>query len=290
MTFWYPSLTPETPRQAGIFRLTAAFEAPPAPGRFGLVAFSHGSGGGDLNHHDWAEALARAGYVVVAPRHLGDSHDAERGIGSREQLLGRPRQLRAALDAALTDPALGGLIDADRMGVLGFSAGGYTALILLGARPDFSRWATYCGGHPDRTILCPVGKAPLVPKTTPDDWLGVQEPRLRAAVLMAPFALLFDDRNLGRVTVPVRLYRARDDLVATNPENADHVARCLPSAPEAVTVAGNHYVFIAPIEEALARKYSEFYLDPPGVDRRATHARIAGELVDFFGRRLPPRA
>lgn len=287
VTFWYPASAEESRRRDGIYDLRAAFDAAPAPGRYGLVVVSHGSGGSDVNHHDWAEALARAGYVVAAPRHVGDSHDVNHGIGSREQLLERPRQLKAALHAALEDDRLGGLIDRDRIGVMGFSAGGYTSLILLGARPDFSRWTDYCGLHPEAVVVCPVGKALSLPKPTDEDWRNIREPLLKAAVLLAPFAMLFDRENLGKIGVPVRLYRAEDEAVVGNPANADVVAENLRTPPEAVTVEGGHYVFIAPIEDILAKKYPEFYVDPSGIDRRALHARLAGEIVDFFDRALP---
>lgn len=286
VTIWYPTHHEETTRREGIYDLSAAFDAEPAEGRFGLVAISHGSGGSDTNHHDWAEALARAGYVVVAPRHIGDSHDAFSGIGSREQMLGRPRQLCASIEAALADAVLGERIDRTRMGVMGFSAGGYTSLIILGARPDFSRWGDYCRRHPRSAVLCPVGKGPELPKISDAEWGAVCEPRMKAAVLLAPFALLFDKENLARIRVPARLYRAEDESIARNSVNADAVAANLGKAPEVATVPGDHYVFIAPVDDVLTKKYSEFYMDAPGVDRRAIHKRISSELVEFFNRQL----
>lgn len=290
VTIWYPTAAPEEARREGIYDLSAAYDAPPTPGSYGLVVISHGSGGSDINHHDWAEALARAGYVVAAPRHIGDSHDVNHGIGSREQLLQRPRQLKAALEAALGHETLRECIDPERIGVLGFSAGGYTSMVLLGARPDFSRWGGYCKKHPESAVVCPIGKTLNLPKPTPEDWDGVYEPRIRAAVLLAPFAMLFDAENIAKIKTSVRLYRAENESIARNPSNADSVAQNLPGHPEVVTVEGDHYVFIAPVEDSLARKYHEFYIDAPGVNRRAIHERLAGEIIDFYDRKLgcPP--
>lgn len=286
VSFWYPATSAETKRREGIYELQAAFDASPVEGSYGLVVISHGSGGSDINHHDWAEALARAGYVVAAPRHIGDSHDFDRGIGSREQLLERPRQLRAALRHALEDETVGRMIDKRRVGIMGFSAGAYTSLILLGACPDFSRWDSYCRIRPEAAVLCPVGRTPNLPRPTAEDWEGIREPLIKAGVLLAPFSLLFDPKNIAKVDVPVRLYRARDEKVATNPENADQLHEHLLSPHDMITVPGGHYVFIAPIEDALARKYPEYYVDSPGVDRQALHARMACEIVAFFDRQL----
>lgn len=288
VTIWYPARAPERARREGLMDLSAAFDAEPAEGRFPLVAVSHGGGGGDLNHHDWAEALARAGYVVAAPRHLGDSHDFRMGLGSREQLLERPRQLRAAIAAARTHPVLGRCVDSDRLGAMGFSAGGYTVLTVLGARPDFSRRRRYCREDNEAPVACPASRSPHLPVAAPEDWDGVCERGIRAAVLFAPFALVFDAHALGRITIPVRIYRAEREEVTRNPANADSVAAGLGKRPEVATVPGGHYVFIAPVDEAASAKYPVYYRDEPGVDRRALHARIATELVDFFDRALEP--
>lgn len=286
VSVWYPADAPEKTGLEGIYNLSAAVDAPPAGKGRGVILVSHGSGGSDINHHDWAETLARAGFVVAAPRHIGDSHDAFRGRGSEAQLLERPRQLRAALDAVVGHPLLGPAIDPAKVGAVGFSAGGYTVLALLGARADFSRWNSYCGRHPESAVICPAGDKKLaLPSAGAGDWQRAADPRVRAAALMAPFALLFDDRNLAGIDKPVLLFRARDESVARNEANADRVAELTPDC-RAETVDGDHYVFIAPVSDAIARKYPEFYIDAPGVDRRAIHRMIGERLVAFFRERL----
>ncbi|MCC8179771.1 MAG: hypothetical protein LIP23_02525 [Planctomycetes bacterium] len=285
VSVWYPSRDEETARRAGIFDTSSRMDAAPVAGKFPLILLSHGSGGSDLNHHDWAETLARNGFVVAAPRHVGDSYDNQRGIASREQLLARPLQLRAARAAVESDARLSRLLAGGNIGLAGFSAGGYTCLGLLGARPDFTRWRDYCRRHPKSAVLCPVMKTPQVPDADSDFWQSVHEPRVGAAVLFAPFALLFSSEQLRRISVPMLVYKAEDESIARNRANADRVAAAVPGAEE-VEVPGDHYVFIAPVADALARKYSEFYLDGPGVDRRAIHRKIGGEMVAFFQKHL----
>ncbi|MES1163096.1 MAG: dienelactone hydrolase, partial [Rhizobacter sp.] len=135
---WYPSPAPTVDWDAGPYRLHATRDAPVAAGPHALIVLSHGSGGSELGHADLAEALARAGYIVAAPRHLGDSFDAPQGRGSDVQLVGRPWQAVAALDTVLADPRFAAAIDARRIGMAGFSAGAYTTLVMVGARPDVS--------------------------------------------------------------------------------------------------------------------------------------------------------
>lgn len=93
-------------------------------------------------------ALARAGYLVVAPRHA----DASRGQNSLtppQAPFWRPRRwsdatyrdrrddIVAVLDALKRDPAFEGKIDWSKLGLLGHSLGGYTVLGLAGGWPDW---------------------------------------------------------------------------------------------------------------------------------------------------------
>jgi predicted dienelactone hydrolase len=105
---------------------------------------------------------------------------------------------------------------------------------------------------------------------------------------MAPAGILFDEAALSGISVPLRIYRADGDRLVQNQWNADSVAGFLPTAPEVETVPGDHYVFIAPCDPALAAEVPVICADPPGVDRTAIHAQIGNELVDFFRRTLGP--
>lgn len=189
---WYPTEAEATTWAAGPYEITAARDAAPAPGPFPLVVLSHGGMGSELGHRDWADHLARRGYVVLAIRHVGDSFDDPSGRGSDVQLNRRPAQVSIALDAVLSDPVLGAAIDPGRIGILGFSAGGYTAIKTIGGEPIFALWAEHCAAHPDDRELCPAdGHA--MPRITRPGWTPPPaDARVRAAVVMAPLAVVFD--------------------------------------------------------------------------------------------------
>ena len=121
-----------------------------------LIVFSHGFGGCNTQSIFLMEALARAGYLVLAPNHAdarcGSARGQRRGAG-----FGRPEEpfqnpekwtdatykdraddIRAVVDETLRGENFQGVsVDASRVGLAGHSLGGYTALGLGGAWPSW---------------------------------------------------------------------------------------------------------------------------------------------------------
>lgn len=243
-------------------------------GRHPVVFISHGHAGSKFGHHDLAVALARAGYVVCSIEHPGDNYGDQTGVGTEKVLLGRAWQVSAAIDALFADPLFSPRLDATRIGVAGFSAGGYTSLLLLGARPDFSLWAGYCERHPDDAQLC---------KTKPPPTLSVSgkptfDRRVRAAFVMAPLGIFFGPRSLSPVRAPVSLAVAEKDSVLLPAENAEVVRAGLSSVFEYAQLPGaDHYVFLAPCAGE-----ARLCADTPGVNRREVHRGLNESAVKFF--------
>lgn len=288
---WYPTRADETTWTTGPYALDAARDAAPAPSRFPLIVLSHGSGADQFHHRDWTAYLARHGFVVAAIKHAGDSLNDVGGRGSDIQLTGRPWQVRETLDAVLSDPRLTNTIDPNRIGMIGYSAGGYTTLTTIGGRPKYALWGEHCKEHPEDDELCPKDGSWVPPRITRPGWeLPPPDPRIKAAVVMAPAGILFDAEGLAGIDIPLRIYRASDDHFVRNVWNADHVASLLTNDPQVRTVPGDHFVFIAPCPAELAERFPESCTDAPGVDRAAIHAGIEAELVSFFDSALPPEA
>lgn len=104
-------------------------------GRFPLVIISHGYPGNRFLLSHLGENLASKGYVVAAIDHADSTYSDQAAFGST--LLNRPRDQRFVLDRladlADTAPDLAAIIDTDNTGVIGYSMGGYGALIFGGA-------------------------------------------------------------------------------------------------------------------------------------------------------------
>ena len=156
---WYPAAAREQPtpysRSNNGFMGSVAKDAPPAAcPPVPLVLYSHGLGGCALQTLFFTEELARHGYVVAAPDH----QDAVCAIGSDELRFGnmrtdqsflepkrwndrseidRLRDLRAVIRLIADDPQLGRAADVQRIGAVGHSLGGYTALAMAGGWPSW---------------------------------------------------------------------------------------------------------------------------------------------------------
>ncbi|HEX2386670.1 MAG TPA: dienelactone hydrolase family protein [Candidatus Binatia bacterium] len=284
---WYPTTAASSIVKMGPFEIDVAVNGEPENGAHPLVVISHGTGGSNLDQRDTAVYLAGRGFVVATLTHPGDNFQDTSGYGKEAQLFGRPRHIKAVIDAALADARFGKIVDAARIGVAGMSAGGYTALVLSGGKPDFSRFAAYCREHPEDPWVC---KRDLEITTPPalSDWALVQEARIKAAVLMAPaLGFAFDRESLTAVKLPIRMYRAEADEVVRYPNNVEYLKEILPRAPEYIVLPGaGHYVFLAPCPPVLAQQAREICVDAPGVDRAALHARLNAEIEDFFRRTL----
>jgi len=301
---WYPTRAAPAPlfltgplSQCGLptvlcrwiaFEMPVATNAPPADGKFGLVVISHGAGGLPLNHRDLAMALAARGYVVAAPAHPRGTNNDISGVGV---WVGRPKQVSRVIDALLEDAELGSHIQRDRIGVVGHSNGGYTALAVAGAKPSPAASVAHCRQHPDDSRFCSFGGAATREATrNVGDIPDLHDSRVRAIVLMAPNAAPFTDDALAQVAVPVRVYGAeRDDLTLVR-YHAERLAKGLPPQTEYVLVKGaGHFSFVTSFPWALGLMAGEAARDPEGFDRNAMHEMLNAEIVGFFDRKLPSR-
>src|SRR5438093_4247577 len=231
-------------------------------------------------------ALASHGYVVAAPTHPRGKDNDISGVGV---WVGRPKQVSRVIDALLEDAELGSHIQRERIGVVGHSNGGYTALAVAGAKPSPAAVVAHCRQHPDDSKFCSYGGAATREATRKVGHIpDVRDPRVRAIVLMAPNTAPFTDDALAQVAVPVRVYGAeRDDLTLVR-YHAERLAKALPPQTEYVLVKrAGHFSFVASFPGVLKLVAGEAAQDPEGFDRDGMHEVMNREIVEFFDRKLP---
>ena len=283
---WYPSAAPTQPLTLGPTTMSVAVNGAAQGTALPLVVMSHGTGGSYLGHFDTAIALADAGFVVAAVTHRGDNHaDQSRSA----DIMDRPRQISRVIDHMLSTWDGRAAIDPARIGMFGFSAGGFTTLVSIGGIPDFSTVGPMCRQYP-ADFACQLiarssnqGAAPLVASGPP-----VADARIKAAVVAAPaLGFTFAPDGLGSVRVPVQLWRAEDDAVLPHPRYAEAVRLALPQTPDyRVVPKAGHFDFLVPCSSALASLAPAICGSAVGFDRAAFHAGFDAAVVGFFHKTL----
>lgn len=281
---FYPAVGEPRSRRLDGYPIDVAEEAPVAMGQFPLLVVSHGNTGSPLALHYLATWLARQGFVVVAVVHPGDNARDHSRLGTLSNLYGRPLQVSAAINAARDDTLLGPYLSDGKVGVIGYSAGGETALILSGARPDLDRLRRYCLERPEDADACKTHGVLIADRS---ELAPVADPRVGAVMLMAPLSLLFGRHALAGVQVPALIYSGDSDQLVAVDRNAEALARKLPVTPDYRRLAGaGHFVFMAHCDAEQYARMPALCKDAEGVDRRHIHHSLQRETAAFFSQAL----
>lgn len=278
---WSPCSEKPANMQIQALTVRAVPNCPVAGERLPLVVISHGYGGSYLGHHDTAEALADGGFVVITINHPQANYaDMSRanGLGA---LIRRSIDIRRVIDFMLKVSPHRAKIDPQRIGFYGFSQGGYTGLVLAGAKPDFSRLPPRCADP--KAIGCPPANhapAPL-PKQKPP--AVTDDPRIRAMVVADPLSIVFQTReSVKDVTIPLQVWASEfGGGSGASPKDVATLAHAFPQIPD-FRIAANavHMSFLTMCPEN--RLSSAICIDAPGFDRATFHADFNAELVTFF--------
>lgn len=280
---WSPCAQAASALSLGPFMVQAARDCPLPPGAHPLVLISHGHAASALSHHDTAQALADGGFIVAALNHPGDTATDMRHGGDMEALQRRPADVRRLLDHLLQHPGLMEHVDAQRVGFFGFSRGGFTGLVLGGARPDFVQ-----AGLPCLDARAPLCAQMRDPRYTQGPW--VQDGRFKALVIADPLNAFPGAPSVQDVRVPVQLWWSQHGGDGVQPARVAALAEHLPLRPEVHPVPGAaHFAFLAPCPPALAQAQPALCRDGPDFSRTAFHESFNAQVLAFFRQHLAPR-
>ncbi|MGY4533100.1 putative dienelactone hydrolase [Pseudomonas sp. TE3786] len=283
---FYPAFARATISNIGPYHIAAGQDAPVAPGHYPLLVLSHGNSGSPLAQHDLATYLAKHGFVVLAVVHPGDNYADQSRLGTLSNLYGRPMQISQAITDALQDPWLEPFLDEQRIGMIGYSAGGETALIVGGAQPQMQLLRDYCQAHPGDQDACRSQGELVVDR---DDLVPESDPRVKALMLLAPLSLMFGKEELQDVQVPVLMYAGDHDQLLAIETNALALTHSLPQPPDYRLLDGaGHFIFMSPCSAEQEQMMPMLCEDAEGVDRGKIHRRMNAEAVEFFSTVLGP--
>ena len=145
---WYPSSGTASSQPLDLFTQQVVIDGLISGNHLPLILISHGTGGSLASHYDTALALAQAGFVVAALTQTGDNYADQSYAGNRKDLIDRPRQLKIVTDYMLSVWPQHSELDPNRIGIFGFSLGGFTALVEIGGTPDLRRMLLLCSTRP----------------------------------------------------------------------------------------------------------------------------------------------
>ncbi|HZI25146.1 MAG TPA: alpha/beta fold hydrolase [Chryseolinea sp.] len=292
---WYPTTeTAKEENQIPFIRMATARDAAISKGRFPLILFSHGTGGGRLTVEWFCAGLAANGFIVAAVDHFGNTFDNPIPI-EFAKFWERPQDIRFILDRLL-ESDVASSVNINSIGMAGFSLGGYTSIAVAGAQMDYEALVAYTKTERGKkeadipempgliSMLDQAEMHALFKKAPP-----LHDARIKSVFVMSPaLGQGFPSKeNFKNVSVPVYIVVAGNDQICPMETNAKHYAAQIRSAQcKVVGEKAGHYVFLNEAKEGLKSEAPVFFQDAAGVDRHAVHEQTLSQAVDHFRKTL----
>ncbi len=298
---WYPAVDAQ-PMQASSegtwFRSGPVVrDAPirPSAKAHPVVLVSHGTGGVAAGLEWLASRLAMAGYIVLAVNHHGNNGLEPYCAEGFLCLWERAADLSALLDDCDWKSRLK-VPDEAQIAVAGFSAGAYTAMLVMGARVAYSQFEA---ANPEKSPIRGPREFPNLADEIPslldrsrvfrEAWArrtaDYRDQRVKAALLLAPGRSVrgFSTKSLRRIEHPIKIVAGKDDLVAPVKDCASWLHNQVPTSELRVLDTGvGHYTFLPEPTALGLTEAPDIFQDGAGIDRREIHAFVSSMALDFF--------
>jgi predicted dienelactone hydrolase len=295
LDIWYPAETPapETPHNYGLGTGTVAENAPVIKTLCPVIVMSHGAFGSARNYSWVAEHMARHGFLVLGVSHVKESpvYGPETiDPASALQPWHRPQDCSSALTYLLSESTFQDIADPSRIGALGHSSGGATAIAMGGAVFNPDAMAQYCQARQDqRDKGCGYASgAPHVSVTDPDARKSWRDDRIRAILALDPaLGPGYDAQSLSRMSVRVHIIGAEENDFLPFESHAGHYAALIPGATLTRLSGGEgHFIFIDVCQADIQVNKVSLCKDRPGVRRAEVHEMLTGIIREFFEKNL----
>ncbi|MBW4548083.1 MAG: alpha/beta hydrolase [Symplocastrum torsivum CPER-KK1] len=184
-----------------------------------VIVISHGLGSDRQTFAYLAAHLASYGFAVAVPEHPGSNAEQVQAlinglvseVASPQELIDRPLDIKFLLDELKR--SYGGQLNLQRVGVLGQSFGGYTALALAGSEINFEQLQQDCGlenNSLNLSLLLQCRAEELLPAQ-----YDLQDKRVTAAIAINPVgSTIFGQSQFSQINIPLMLVAGSADTVA----------------------------------------------------------------------------
>jgi predicted dienelactone hydrolase len=257
--------------------------------KYPLIVLSHGTGGNRFSLAWLAISLVKHGYIVASPDHWGNTFDnkiPEYFVRYWE----RPLDISFIISQVLESENYSKYIDHEKIGVVGFSLGGYSTIALAGAEIDCnllkSNAKTKEGKQEfDIPELGDLGK--LIDKLSCDHSKGfhLKDNRIKAFVALAPaLGLGFaSNEQTKNIQSPLLIIGNEGDQIAPVISNAKKYNSLITSS-KYIELHGKigHYIFLNEANKDLMKEAKKYYTDDKSVNRKLIHVNVENLIIEFF--------
>ncbi|KAA0972611.1 dienelactone hydrolase [Aureimonas fodinaquatilis] len=301
MTVWYPADAggkQVTLGESVFFEGTnAMLEAPISRGKYPVILLSHGAGlGGNPQAASWlATPLAKQGFIVAAPAHPGNG-GVTRSAAETMKLWLRPADISATLDLMQKLPLFQDHLAEGKIGALGLSMGGGTALALAGARFDPMRLAGYCDTDTLNASLCEWVRQSGVDLHALDMGLAGrnnEDERILFVMAIDPApADVFKPGSFAGISIPVDLVNLGHPESIPQTALASEIAKLIARSRYSIIEDASHYSMFGECKPkgaaiAEAEKVGDpICFDGGGQSRREIHEQLIKMVSAAFAREL----
>jgi len=268
-------------------------------GKYPLIMISHGTGGGRLSLEWLADILVQHGFMVAAVDHWGNTYENKIAIDFVTPWE-RPQDISFVLTGLLKDPKFGLAIDQDKIGMAGFSIGGYTTIAAAGGKLNFKALDDYghtAGGKQELTLPESPGLADFLKNGGEKQVEGsfknspklLKDKRIKAFFAICPaigqgFVSKSQFKDLTR---PLYIVEVESDSITPYKTNAEHYHQLIPASQyKLIKGKANHYVFLSEAAEPVKKEAPVYFNDDPSVDRHVIHQQVGALAVEFFKEKL----
>lgn len=276
----YPFKLPRTSKNAEIIE-----------GKFPLILLSHGTGGNRISQMWLACELVGKGYIVASVDHYGNTFD-NKIPENFVRIWDRPKDISSVLDQLLLNAFWNSKINTAKIGMVGFSLGGYTAITLAGGRISYNYLKEFSKTNEgiNEFTLPELGNISHLLTTNiahegEKENATLKDNRIKAFLVLAP-ALgqgYKSKEQFENITSPIMIIGAQGDERTPIKTNAKHY-HLLIEESKYMEIEGKvgHYVFMNIAKDELISDAPIIFRDDVSVNRRKVHKNVASVALDFF--------